>query len=111
MKKSLIAFALLASQSVFANNIEVNATAYRIDMNLRLYEICGAVTGTTNFDGMKVDIVVDPGKHEGHYVTALNSKGQFCQVVRIAGNSVNVVVESSANSSQPMPLPKTLSIR
>lgn len=111
MKKALIAFALLLSQSALADALDVKASAYRIDMNLRLYEICGNVTGATSFDGMKVDIIVDPGKNEGHYVTGLNLQGQFCQVVRIAGNSVNVAIISSASNSQPMPQPKVLSIR
>jgi hypothetical protein len=73
---------------------KIEATVYRIDMNLRLYEVCGKITGPSA-DGITVEIVPDEGtKQQGNYNTFANSSGQFCHVVRIIGNRLNIRLPS-----------------
>ena len=72
----------------------VSVATHRIDLNLRLYEVCGVVTGFPDNSNLPVDIVVDPGKYAGHYVTHTSADGKFCQIARVMGNSYEVVIPS-----------------
>ena len=93
MKQTLLALMSiwLAVPAFAATQPSVKASLYRIDFNLRLYEICGVASGVTN--PATVDITVDGGtKFEGHYVTSSNGNGSFCQVIRVFGNAVAVDV-------------------
>lgn len=93
MRKALLVL-ITAFSASGAMAADVNASIYRIDMNLKLYEVCGSVTGMTSPGNLAVEIEVDPGKHAGHYVTHTNVDGKFCQIVRVVGNSINIKVDS-----------------
>jgi hypothetical protein len=84
--KLLIVSLLLVGGNAFAAT--VNANAYIIDTGLRLFEVCGNVVGATS--STMVDITVDPGKYEGHYVTMTTANGNFCQIVRIQGTKIDI---------------------
>lgn len=105
MKKLLAILGLVVlSQPAFAA-VTVNAGVYRIDLNLRLYEVCGTITATAKekIDGLLVDIKTDSGKNEGHYVTTSNTNGKFCQIVRVIGNQLDVSVQTTALSGGSAP--------
>ena len=103
MKSLLIALAVLGSTvfsiGAFAGG-KIDASVTRIDMNLRLYEICGHVSGLTNLANIAVDIEVDPGKYPGHYMTTTNKDGHFCQVIRLVGTGLNVTADGVTSTLQ-----------
>jgi hypothetical protein len=91
MTKLLLSMSLIVSALLFGNianaaeDYSIEASGYIINSDLRLVEICGKVTGPT-VDGLRVELIADPGKYQGHYMTSTSPSGRFCKVLRIQTN-------------------------
>lgn len=93
----LILLGMLVSSTAFARDVEVNITSWQKIDPYRSAELCGQVTGS--FTGNeKILITVDPGKHEGEYVTFVSPKGNFCQIVSAFTGKVKVEVVGSGSA-------------
>ena len=100
MKKLFTAITMLGlvalTQPAFAA-YSIKSSAYSLDFNLRLYEVCGKVTSDANepVGGLLLDMKTDSGKNEGHYVTTSNTAGSFCQIVRVIGNQFDISLQAT----------------